>query len=167
MVKSRLFTIHLPSPKWRSLMFPMTAATTTLITTLELASRRVSPGKLAAKPNGTILAKTISNLALPISSSGKDGLKRKNFLWHCQEYGVVLPTVCIRWREVTDKANWMPEALQVQKVSADRGSTGLRFKVPCSMPISPANAGYCATYHRVCSSTYCQWHTGFFEIQQQ
>ena len=39
----------------------------------------------------------------------------------------------------------------------------LRSKIPF-LPMSPANAWYRAT--GVCSSSYFQWHTGLFEIQQ-
>ena len=52
-------------------MSPMIVATTTQITTLETASKRVSPGKLAAKLNGTILVTQILSFALPSNSSGE------------------------------------------------------------------------------------------------
>ena len=80
MEESRLITIHLPSQRWKSLMSPMIVATTTQITTLETASKRVSPGKLAAKLNGTILVTQILSFALPPNSSGEEGFSQTHIV---------------------------------------------------------------------------------------
>ena len=110
--KSCLITIHLPSLRWKSLMFPRTGATTTQITTSGHASRRASQGKLVAKLNGTTLASTIFSLVLPSNSSGAK-VARRYYRHYCQEPGAFLCTFYLRRRKGAHKEKWVLEALQV------------------------------------------------------